>query len=58
MAKTPTLFVRFALPALFYAAIACCGLAPAARAATTIEQEAHSFGVAAYLYFYSLVTMD
>ena len=25
---------------------------------TISEQEAHSIGVAAYLYFYSLVTMD
>ena len=35
------------------------GAPPAALAAETIsEQDAHSIGVAAYVYFYSLVTMD
>ena len=33
-------------------------LAPAAMAAAVTEEEAHSIGVDAYLYFYSLVTMD
>jgi len=32
--------------------------APAAMAAAISEQEAHAIGVDAYLYFYSLVTMD
>jgi hypothetical protein len=55
MVMTPTPLARFALAAL----LAGGGLAPVARAAETIsEQEAHSIGVAAYLYFYSLVTMD
>ena len=59
MVTTPTPLARFALAALLGAALAGGGLAPAARAAGTIsEQEAHSIGVAAYLYFYSLVTMD
>jgi hypothetical protein len=56
---TPTPLVRFALPALLGAALA--GIAPpsVARAAETInEQDAHSVGVTAYLYFYPLVTMD
>lgn len=43
-------------------AVAACGalLNPSmvARAQTVSEQEAHDIGVAAYLYFYSLVTMD
>ncbi len=58
MVMTPAPLVRFALPALLCAALVGGGLAPAARAATISEQEAHSIGVAAYLYFYSLVTMD
>src|SRR5216683_5718288 len=58
MVMTPTPFARFALPALLCAALAAGGLAPAARAETISEQDAHSIGVAAYLYFYSLVTMD
>ncbi len=58
MVMTPTPLARFALPALLCAALAAGGLAPAARAETISEQDAHSIGVAAYLYFYSLVTMD
>jgi len=47
-----------ALAALFGAALVA-GPSPAARAAEPIsEQDAHSIGVTAYLYFYSLVTMD
>ena len=58
MAGIPAPIARFALPALLGAALV--GGAPrAARAAETIsEQDAHAIGVQAYLYFYSLVTMD
>src|SRR5271166_23330 len=58
MADRPTLIARFALSVLLGASLV--GRAPpAARAAETIsEQDAHSIGVAAYVYFYSLVTMD
>jgi hypothetical protein len=58
MAMRPTPLARFALPALF---AALAGIAPltVARAAQPIsEQDAHAIGVAAYTYFYSLVTMD
>jgi hypothetical protein len=45
-------------PALLGAALAGGGPLPAARAAEPIgAQDAHSIGVTAYLYFYSLVTM-
>jgi len=55
MAGIPTLIARFALPALLSAAL----VGGSARAADTIsEQDAHAIGVQAYLYFYSLVTMD
>jgi hypothetical protein len=49
---------RFALPVLLGSAIvsAPCRVAFGADAIT--EQEAHSIGVSAYVYFYSLVTMD
>ena len=58
MVVIPTLIARFALPVLIGATLAG-GLSPAARAADTIsEQDAHSIGVSAYLYFYPLVTMD
>jgi hypothetical protein len=58
MAGIPTLIARLAAPALLGAALAG-GPSPVARAAGPIsEQEAHSIGVAAYVYFYSLVTMD
>jgi hypothetical protein len=54
----PRLLTRFALPVLLGVALAG-GPSSAVRAAETIsEQDAHSIGVAAYLYFYSLVTMD
>jgi hypothetical protein len=58
MAGVPTLTARFAFAALLGAGL--IGGAPAAaRAAETIsEQDAHAIGVAAYLYFYSPVTMD
>ena len=38
----------------------CCSvrLAPAAKAEAVNADEAHAIGVNAYLYFYSLVTMD
>jgi hypothetical protein len=46
---------HFALPALLSASL----ISGSARAAETIsEQDAHAIGVQAYLYFYSLVTMD
>ena len=46
------------LPALLAAALVA-GPSPAARAADAIsEQDAHAIGVAAYVYFYPLVTMD
>jgi hypothetical protein len=58
MAGIPTLIARFTLPALLSAAL--FGGAPcAATAAEAIsEQDAHAIGVQAYLYFYSLITMD
>ncbi len=56
MIVMPTAMTRFAVPALLSAALVVGG---AARAAETIsEQDAHAIGVQAYLYFYSLVTMD
>lgn len=58
MAGIPTSIARFALPALLGVPLVG-GSPPMARAAETIsEQDAHSIGVAAYVYFYSLVTMD
>jgi hypothetical protein len=58
VAGKPTPSGQFAVGALLSAAV-LGGLSPVARAAETVsEQEAHSIGVAAYTYFYSLVTMD
>jgi hypothetical protein len=58
MTGIPNLIARFALSALLGAALAG-GAPPLAGAAETIsEQDAHAIGVAAYLYFYSPVTMD
>ena len=58
MARILTLITRFALSALLGAALAASPF-PVARAADSIsEQDAHSIGVTAYLYLYSLVTMD
>ena len=58
MAGIPTLIARFALLTLLGVTLVA-GSPPMARAAETIsEQDAHSIGVAAYVYFYSLVTMD
>ena len=58
MTGLPTLIARVALPALLGAALVG-SLSPAARAAEAIsEQDAHAIGVAAYMYFYPLVTMD
>jgi hypothetical protein len=55
MIVIPTAITRFALSALLSAAL----VGGSARAAETIsEQDAHAIGVQAYLYFYSLVTMD
>ena len=59
MVTTSTPLARFVFPALLGAALAGGGPLPAARAAEpTSAQDAHSIGVTAYLYFYSLVTMD
>ena len=58
MRKLPSIVRLALLPALF---AALAGIAPptVARAAQPIsEQDAHAIGVAAYTYFYSLVTMD
>ena len=49
---------RFALCALLGAMLAGGGPLLAHAAETISEQDAHSVGVAAYLYFYPLVTMD
>ena len=58
MTGISTLILRFALPALL-SAVLVVGAPPVTRAADAIsEQDAHAIGVAAYLYFYSLVTMD
>ena len=58
MAMKRTPLARFALCALFGATLAG-GRPLLVHAAETIsEQDAHSIGVAAYLYFYPLVTMD
>ena len=58
MAEIPRLIARFAIPALLGATLAG-GISPIAYAAETIsEQDAHAIGVSAYVYFYSLVTMD
>ena len=55
MIVIPTAITRFALPALLSAAL----VGGSARAAETIsEQDAHAIGVQAYLYLYSLITMD
>ncbi len=55
MIGIPTVLARFALPALLSLAL----IGGTARAAETIsEQDAHAIGVQAYLYLYSLVTMD
>ena len=58
MIGTPTLIARFALPVLIGMVLGD-GLSPVARAADSItEEDAHAIGVAAYVYFYPLVTMD
>ena len=58
MAGILTRIARLALPALLCAALAV-GAPRAASAAEAIsEQDAHAIGVQAYLYFYSLITMD
>src|SRR5208282_4817643 len=55
MAVLPTTITRFALPTLLAASL----LGASASAAGTIsEQDAHAIGVQAYVYLYSLVTMD
>ena len=51
-----TSFARFALPALLSASLIASGSAGAAEPLS--ERDAHAIGVQAYLYFYSLITMD
>jgi hypothetical protein len=58
MIGIPTLIARFALPALLTAALVGGAPHTASAAETISEQDAHAIGVQAYLYFYSLVTMD
>jgi hypothetical protein len=59
MVMTSNPLARLVFHALLGVALASGGLPPAARAAEPISaQDAHSIGVTAYLYFYSLVTMD
>jgi hypothetical protein len=58
MAEIPTLIARFTLAALLSAALVGGAPRRASAAETISEQEAHAIGVQAYLYFYSLVTMD
>ncbi len=59
MVATSNPLARLVFPALLGAALAGGGPLPAVSAAEPISaQDAHSIGVTAYLYFYSLVTMD
>src|SRR5271166_1105241 len=59
MVATSNRLTRLVFPTLLGAALAGGGPLPMARAAEQISaQDAHSIGVTAYLYFYSLVTMD
>src|SRR5271166_4830842 len=59
MVTVPNPLTRLVFSALLGAGLAAGGPSPAARAAEQISaQDAHSIGVTAYLYFYSLVTMD
>ncbi len=58
MTRIPTLIARVALPVLLGTALTASP-SPVARAADPIsEQDAHFIGVTAYVFFYSLVTMD
>jgi hypothetical protein len=59
MIKIPTFISRFVLVVVLLGGVLGTGLSSVARAGDSIsEQDAHSIGVAAYLYFYPLVTMD
>ena len=49
---------RPTLPGLFGMALLITLAAPAGAQSQITEQEAHAIGVNAYLYFYSLITMD
>jgi hypothetical protein len=51
-------FARLALPAVVCAAVSGTPPPLAIAAETITEQDAHDLGVSAYLYLYSLVTMD
>jgi hypothetical protein len=46
------------LAPLFSAGLSGLLIAPTAAQSAITEEEAHAIGVQAYLYFYSLVTMD
>ena len=58
MTGMPTLIARFALAVLLGAALAGSPSYVAHATDPISEQEAHSIGVSAYLYFYPLITMD
>ena len=58
MTGIPALLASFALSPLLSAALVGGAPRTASAAETISEQEAHAIGVQAYLYFYSLVTMD
>src|SRR5271165_6087587 len=58
MLGKPNPIARLALPALLVAALIGCAPRAASAAEAISEQEAHAIGVQAYLYFYSLVTVD
>jgi hypothetical protein len=49
---------RSVLTALFSASLLATLHAPASAQTAITEQDAHAIGVQAYMYFYSLVTMD
>src|SRR5271170_5467893 len=58
MTGLPNMITRLALPALLGAALIDGAPSVSHSAETISEQDAHAIGVAAYMYFYSLVTMD
>jgi len=58
MTGLPNMITRLALPALLGAALIDGAPSVSHSAETISEQDAHAIGVAAYMYFYSPVTMD
>ncbi len=58
MRRMPTVIARCALGALLVAALAGSPCREARAADAISEQDAHAIGVSAYIYFYSLITMD